>query len=122
MQCSWDTVALFYTKEEIGLRIAVYNGFAAAAGAFGGIVAFAIQNARLSITSWKLLFIIEGAPSVVMGILCFFVLPNRPEETTIFNEQERKLALERVNRGSKADMGRVLQKSELSLLKDPELG
>lgn len=48
-----------------------------------------------------------------MGILCFFVLPNRPEETSMFVERERKLALERINRGSKADVGRVLQKSEL---------
>ena len=103
--------ALFYTKEEIGLRLAAYNGFAAFAGAFGGLIAFAIQNARTSIASWKLLFIVEGAPSVVMGILCFFVLPNRPEETTMFNEEERKLALERVNRESRADVGRVLQKS-----------
>lgn len=31
----------------------------------------------------------------------------------MFVERERKLALERINRGSKADVGRVLQKSEL---------
>ncbi|KAI0760253.1 MFS general substrate transporter [Fomes fomentarius] len=106
-------LALFYTKEEIGLRIAVYNGFAAVAGAFGGLIAFAIQNARLEVASWKLLFIIEGAPSVVTGILCFFVLPNRPEETSMFDKRERRLALERINRGSKADVGRVLQKKHI---------
>ncbi|KAI0716558.1 major facilitator superfamily domain-containing protein [Earliella scabrosa] len=106
-------LSLFYTKEEIGLRLAAYNGFAAFAGAFGGLIAFAIQNARTSIASWKLLFIVEGAPSVVMGILCFFVLPNRPEETSVFNEEERKLALERVNRESRADVGRMLQKKHI---------
>ncbi|KAI0738942.1 MFS general substrate transporter [Daedaleopsis nitida] len=106
-------LSLFYTKEEIGLRLAIYNGFAAAAGAFGGLIAFAIQRAPLPIASWKLLFIVEGAPSVILGMLCFFVLPNRPEETSMFTERERVVALERINRGSQADVGRMLQRKHI---------
>ncbi|RPD75575.1 MFS general substrate transporter [Lentinus tigrinus ALCF2SS1-7] len=107
-------LSLFYTKEEIGLRIAVYNGFAAAAGAFGGLVAFAIQQARLPISNWKLLFLVEGAPSVLVGLLALAILPNRPENTSMFTDKERMMALNRLVRSGKPDMGRVLRKSHIA--------
>jgi hypothetical protein len=33
-----DFLALFYSKNELGLRMAYWFGFAAVAGAFGGII------------------------------------------------------------------------------------
>ncbi|EEB93627.1 hypothetical protein MPER_07685, partial [Moniliophthora perniciosa FA553] len=46
--------SLFYTKKEMGLRMAYWFGFAAVAGAFGGIVAFGIQQADVAISNWRL--------------------------------------------------------------------
>ncbi|KAI0738941.1 MFS general substrate transporter [Daedaleopsis nitida] len=106
-------LSFFYTKEEIGSRIAAYNVFAAIASGFGGLIAFAIQNAPISIPRWKLLFIIEGAPSIILGVLCYIFLPNRPEETSMFDERERGIALARINRGATADVGRRLQKKHI---------
>lgn len=94
----------------MGVRLAAYTGFAGVAGAFSGILAFAIQHARTRIENWRLLFIIEGTPSILLGITALLFLPNRPEETSVLNDEERKLALERVNRGARADIGRVLNK------------
>ena len=51
--------ALFYTKHEIGLRLAYWFGFAAVAGAFGGLLAFGVQHAHVGFENWRLLFIIE---------------------------------------------------------------
>ncbi|KAI1794378.1 MFS general substrate transporter [Ganoderma leucocontextum] len=106
-------LSLFYTRDEIGLRIAVYNAVAAVAGAFGGLVAFGIQNAHVGLPNWKLLFIVEGVPSILLGFAAFAFLPNRPEETTMFSEEERQLALERGSRRAKADVGRVLQRKHI---------
>jgi MFS family permease len=50
--------ALFYTKEEMGLRLGYWFGFAAVAGAFGGLIAFGIQHAHY-IAHWRLLFLVE---------------------------------------------------------------
>ncbi len=92
------------------MRMAYWFGFAAVAGAFGGLIAFGVQNVHAAVANWKLLFIIEGLPTVLIGMLSMVVLPNRPEETTMFNEREREIALERMNRGIKADTGRTVTK------------
>jgi hypothetical protein len=43
----------------MGLRMAYWFGFAAVAGAFGGLVAFGVQQAHSHVANWKILFIIE---------------------------------------------------------------
>lgn len=39
--------------------MAYWFGFAAIAGAFGGILAFGVSHAKAHIENWRLLFIIE---------------------------------------------------------------
>ena len=69
--------------------------------------------------NWRLLFIIEGIPTVLMGLLVLLVLPDRPEETSFLDDTERTLQLERMNRGSRADYGRTLNtKHILSAFRD----
>ncbi|EJF55809.1 MFS general substrate transporter [Dichomitus squalens LYAD-421 SS1] len=106
-------MSFFYTKEEMGMRMAYWFGFAAVAGAFGGLIAFGIQHVHAAVANWKLLFVVEGIPTVLIGLLSILILPNRPEETSMFNEKERELALERANRGLKSDTGRVVNKSHI---------
>ncbi|KXN84387.1 hypothetical protein AN958_12646 [Leucoagaricus sp. SymC.cos] len=111
--------SFFYTKQEMGLRMAYWFGFAAVAGAFGGLIAFGIQHAQTHISNWRLLFIVEGGPPILLGILTMFFLPNRPESTTFLNERERKLALERMNRDSSGDTGATVNKAHIWMaLKD----
>jgi hypothetical protein len=43
----------------MGLRMAYWFGFAAVAGAFGGLIAFGVQHIKSSVSNWRLLFIIE---------------------------------------------------------------
>ena len=59
---SQDIAALFYTKHELGLRLGYWFGFAAIAGAFGGLIAFGVQHIKFgpnSESDWKILFLIE---------------------------------------------------------------
>jgi hypothetical protein len=42
--------------------MAYWFGFAAVAGAFGGLIAFGTQHAHSSIGDWRILFIIEARP------------------------------------------------------------
>ena len=52
-------LAYFYTKQEMGKRMAYYQSFGAIASAFGGLIAFGIQNANVRIANWRLMFIVE---------------------------------------------------------------
>ncbi|EJF57327.1 MFS general substrate transporter [Dichomitus squalens LYAD-421 SS1] len=108
-------LSLFYTREEFGLRTAGWYMFAAVAGAFGGLVAFGIQHVHAAVANWRLLFIVEGIPSILLGILALVILPDRPEETPVLTEREREIAVERMNRGGSADVGRRIQKKHIPI-------
>ena len=43
--------------------MAWWFGFAAVAGAFGGLIAFGVQHIHSSVQTWRLLFIIEVSPT-----------------------------------------------------------
>ncbi|THH23187.1 hypothetical protein EUX98_g7988 [Antrodiella citrinella] len=101
-------LSFWYTRHEMGVRMAYWFGFAAVAGAFGGLIAFGVQNAHTAIANWRLLFLVEGIPAVAMGFIAMIFLPNRPEETPFLNEDERKIQMERQSRGLKADVGRTI--------------
>ncbi|KAG6830028.1 hypothetical protein H0H87_009491 [Tephrocybe sp. NHM501043] len=99
----------------MGLRMAYWFGFAAVAGAFGGLLAFGVQHIESSVANWRLLFIIEGIPAVLLGVLTLFFLPNRPESTTYLTERERALAVERMNRATSGDTGAVINRAHVVL-------
>ena len=45
-------------------KMALWFGFAAVAGAFGGLLAFGVQHIHSSVQNWRLLFIIEVSPNL----------------------------------------------------------
>ncbi|KIJ15957.1 2.A.1.14 the Anion:Cation symporter family [Paxillus involutus ATCC 200175] len=117
--------SFFYTKEELGLRMGYWFGFAAVAGAFGGLIAFGVQSLNFGPplktpgaiggeSDWKILFLLEGIPAIILGVVTLFALPNRPESTRFLTEREREVALERGSRGGKADTGAVVNKAHIS--------
>ncbi|KAJ8518732.1 hypothetical protein ONZ45_g4259 [Pleurotus djamor] len=105
--------SFFYTKSEMGVRMAYWFGFAAVAGAFGGLIAFGIQHAHTTIENWRLLFIVEGVPAMLLGVLTMFILPDRPESTSFFNEDERRIAIDRMNRSTSGDVGATVNKAHV---------
>ncbi|KAG9119983.1 hypothetical protein FRC07_004711 [Ceratobasidium sp. 392] len=90
--------SLFYLKSEHGLRTSFFISAAPLAGAFGGLIAWGVQHIRSHIATWRILFLIEGLPTILVGILVLLFLPSRPETTKWLSEDERKLAQRRLNR------------------------
>ncbi|KIY66474.1 MFS general substrate transporter [Cylindrobasidium torrendii FP15055 ss-10] len=105
--------SLFYTKHEMGLRMAYWFGFAAVAGAFGGLIAFGVNQIESSISNWRLLFIIEGIPAVILGVLTVALLPNRPERTKLLTEREREIALHRMHKVARGDVGYTVNRAHI---------
>lgn len=57
----------------------------------------------------------QGIPTVLLGVVCFFYLPSRPDSTVFLNESERKIVLERMGRGTSGDVGAGINKRESTI-------
>jgi ACS family tartrate transporter-like MFS transporter len=62
-----------------------------AAGVMGGILAGGLLglDGKLGLAGWQWLFLLEGLPSVILGVVVWFVLPDRPEHAAWLSEAER---------------------------------
>ncbi|CAG8007548.1 unnamed protein product [Penicillium salamii] len=110
-------LSCWYTKKELGLRIAIlYSGLVIATAVSGLIAAgvFAsLDNAR-GLSGWRWLYIIEGAISFVLGLIAMIMLPDFPESNTgsqkwLLTQEERTVALERIQ------MDQIAQESNRSV-------
>jgi MFS family permease len=101
-------MSCWYTKKELGLRMAVLYSGLVVATAFSGLIAagvFAQLDGAHGLAGWQWLYIIEGAISFGLGLMAFFILPDFPESTTgsqrwLLTAEERQIALQRIQTDS----------------------
>lgn len=89
----------WYTRKELAFRTALLYSGSLISGAFSGLIAAGITNGldgARGISAWRWLFIIEGAITVTIALMAFFILPNFPRTTTWLTEQQRQLAVWRL--------------------------
>jgi MFS family permease len=93
-------LTFFYTKRELALRIGYLFVSAALAGACGGLLAFGIghMDGVAGQRGWRWIIIIEGLPTVVLGIATLWILPDNPATTYFFTPKEKRLAAARLTR------------------------
>ncbi|KAI9276951.1 major facilitator superfamily domain-containing protein [Phascolomyces articulosus] len=91
-------LTLFYKKDEMATRIALFWGSSVIAHSFAGVLAYAILRLRGAhgMTGWQWLFIVEGVPTVVVAIIAWFYLPASPETWSRLSPEEQILAVERL--------------------------
>jgi MFS family permease len=68
-------------------------------GAFSGLIAAGIRahlDGARGLRAWRWLFIIEGSITVVIAFASYFMLPNFPRTTKWLSEEERSLAVWRL--------------------------
>lgn len=97
-------ISFWYRSDERSIRLAFVYSTATLAGAFGGLIAYGIShmNQTAGLEAWRWLFILEGLPSILAGVMIFFVLPDYPEGTSFLTPEESKLATARMEfNGSK---------------------
>jgi hypothetical protein len=99
-------LTFWYRNDERSVRVAFILASATLAGAFGGAIAYGIghMNQAAGLSGWRWLFIIEGIPSCLSAFAIWFILPDFPERAHWLTEQEKELAIRRLQvEGSKGD-------------------
>ncbi|KAJ6592796.1 major facilitator superfamily domain-containing protein [Mycena capillaripes] len=86
----------FYTRGELGKRMAAWYSSAAISGAFSGLLAYGVFHADATLAGWKILFIIEGGMTVVVALIAIWVLPNYPQHAAFLTPLEKEVAVMRL--------------------------
>ncbi|KAK2013421.1 major facilitator superfamily transporter [Colletotrichum eremochloae] len=84
-------LTMWYCRHEIQLRQALFFSAASIAGAFSGLLAFAIgkMDGIGGLEGWRWLFVLEGILTVLVAIGAFFALHDFPETAKFLTEEER---------------------------------
>lgn len=80
------------------------------------------MDGMANISGWRWLFILQGAVTLVIAVMAFFILPNEPLTTRWLTEEERVLASERIRRDTVRDTGGTTSwKGIVEAAKDPKV-
>jgi hypothetical protein len=117
-------LSFFYRRHELGLRCGIFLSAAPLATTFAGALAYGITSGHPSIPNWKLLFLVEGIPTVAMAVLAYFFLPDSPETAKFLTPEEKDVAKARAimqtGHAGTERVGGVNLKDVLSTFKEPQ--
>lgn len=116
-------LSFFYPRDKIGFRQGIFIAGAAMANCYGGALAYGISHIKHSIAPWKLLFIIEGVPTLVLAVITWFWLPDSLQSARFLNERQKQVASIFVARNQQADpsgAGGFKLKEFAAAFKDPK--
>ncbi|KAF5502178.1 putative transporter [Colletotrichum aenigma] len=91
-------LTMWYCRHEIQLRQAMFFSAASIAGAFSGLLAFAISkmDGTGGLEGWRWIFILEGIVTVIVAVFAFWALHDFPETATFLTEEERAFVVYRL--------------------------
>ncbi|CAD0085065.1 unnamed protein product, partial [Aureobasidium mustum] len=115
----------WYAQRQVQTRLALFYCASALSGACSGLLAFAISkmDGLGGRPGWAWIFLLEGMVTVIVGIACFFIMPDTPNLSGRWlNENERRyLVLQNViknaGRGT-SDDGEKADKFKWNYLRD----
>ncbi|KAI0922612.1 hypothetical protein AcW1_002787 [Taiwanofungus camphoratus] len=84
-------LTLWYPRHMLQYRVGLFYGGATIAGAFSGLLAFAISfmSGTSGLLGWSWIFILEGIATAVVGAIAFFVLVDFPNTAKFLTPEER---------------------------------
>ncbi|KXN87484.1 hypothetical protein AN958_08789, partial [Leucoagaricus sp. SymC.cos] len=93
-------ISTWYTRHEVQKRLGAFYLVSILTGGFSPIFAYVLTflGGKRDIPAWAWIFIVEGAITVLFGIVSWFFIPDFPDQNNFLTQEETKLVLERVER------------------------
>ncbi|PGG99081.1 hypothetical protein AJ80_09413 [Polytolypa hystricis UAMH7299] len=85
-------LSFFYRRTELGLRCGLFVAAAPLASTFAGALAFGITSGHSKLANWRLLFLVEGIPTLLMVPVAYFFLPDSPTQARFLTDEEKAVA------------------------------
>lgn len=87
-------LSFFFKRNELALRTGLFISAAPLATSLAGSLAWLITKAgeHAPIAAWRLLFLVEGFPSIVFAIIAWYQIPDRPNKARFLSRRERNVA------------------------------
>ncbi|KAL3471367.1 putative MFS nicotinic acid transporter Tna1 [Aspergillus californicus] len=91
-------ITTWYCRQEAQLRQAMFFSAASVAGAFSGLLAFAIakMDGVGGLEGWRWIFILEGILTVVVSAAAFFIISDYPHTAKFLTEDEKAWVISRL--------------------------
>jgi ACS family tartrate transporter-like MFS transporter len=95
----------WFPSRERGSAISLFMTAIALAGVIGGPVSGALLSLHNvgGLAGWQWLFLLEGIPSVVLGLVVLWYLPNGPNDARWLSAEEKKFLLARLETSKPAE-------------------
>ncbi|KAI2642944.1 MFS general substrate transporter [Xylaria nigripes] len=100
--------SMYYKRHDFQLRMSSFFCSIVVAGAFGGLLAYAIADldGHYDIRAWRWIFIIEGAATAFISFLAVFFIVDWPHQCRFLNADE-KILLQKIMDKDNADEARM---------------
>ncbi|KAF5244654.1 hypothetical protein FAUST_2170 [Fusarium austroamericanum] len=84
-------IGMYYKRYEVQWRMSIFFSASIVAGAFSGLLAFAIAKMHDvgGLEAWRRIFILEGLLTVIVGVIAKWWIPDWPEAASFLNDEER---------------------------------
>lgn len=105
-------VTFWWTREEQALRTGFWYSCVGVATAISPLINYGLGQIHSSLPSWKPIFLILGAVTVLWSIVLFFFLPDNPMTSKHLTDAERLIAIRRLERNNAGTINHKFNKGQ----------
>ncbi|KAK0188362.1 MFS general substrate transporter [Armillaria mellea] len=98
-------ITIWYRREDQARPLSLYFSTATLSGAFGGLLAFAIEkmDGLGNLRGWAWIFLLEGLATVIASLFAFWKLPDYPGTAKFLTSREKDHLVEVLRRDNEGE-------------------
>lgn len=120
--CFTIITSQYWKTEEQFTRISMWFGMNGLGSILLNAIAYGlyIRQGSYTITAWKVLFIVIGVITIVLGIMIFYWIPDDPSTARFLSKEEKLMVVERIRSNQQGFGNHEIKKHQMiEALRDP---